>query len=121
MPRERTLKTDPAYLWDMLDAARTVVELVAGRTFADYERTKMLRLATERAIEIIGEAARNVSDERRARHAAIPWQAIISQRHVLAHEYAEIRNEKVWRVATIHVPLLIPEIEAILAAEPPPP
>ncbi len=120
MPRERDLKSDLAYLWDMLDTARTVAELVAGRTFADYESNKMLRLATERAIEIIGEAARNVSEERQARHPEVAWRGIITQRHVLAHDYAEIRNEKIWRVATTHVPALVAIIEPILRAEPPP-
>jgi len=55
MPRE---KSDLKYVWDMLDAASTVQELVRGKSFEDYERTKMLRLAVERSIEIIGEAAR---------------------------------------------------------------
>src|SRR5690554_1511342 len=103
----------------MLDTAKTVREMTAGRTFEDYLSNKMLRLAVERPITIIGEAARNVSDERRARHADVPWQPIIAQRHILVHEYGEIRHEKLWRVATIHVPALIALIEPILAAEPP--
>jgi len=50
-----------SYLWDMLTAARAVVEFIRGRTFEEYERYLLLRSAVERQIEIIGDAARYVS------------------------------------------------------------
>lgn len=121
MPRSPKPKDDLAFLWDMLESARTVQELVAGKTFGDYQRSKILRLAVERSVEIIGEAARNISDARQTQHPEIPWQAIVAQRHVLAHEYAEIKDEKIWRVATMHIPELVRLIEPILEANPPPP
>lgn len=66
----------------------------------------MLRSAVERQIEIIGEAARRVSDDFRVAHPEIAWRPIIAQRHILAHEYGEIEDDLIWRVATIHVPEL---------------
>lgn len=111
-------KADTAYLWDMLDAARAVAEFVSGRSFADYEQSRLLRGAVERHIEIIGEAARPVSDQCREAHVEVPWRLIIAQRHVLAHDYGEIMHERLWRVATIHVPELIRLLEP-LVPEPP--
>lgn len=116
MPPE---KSDLKYIWDMLDAARTVVELTQGKTLADYERTKMLRLAVERSIEIIGEAARRVSDEFKASHAAVPWTAIIATRHVIAHEYGDLQNDKVWRIVTTHIPALVVQLAPIIEKNPP--
>lgn len=52
-PEER----GPAYLWDMREAARGVVENTRGLTFEQYEQDENLRLAIERRIEVIGEAA----------------------------------------------------------------
>ena len=50
---------DPGYLWDMLDAARTIREFTTGVTVEAYLRDRKLQLAVERALEIIGEAARS--------------------------------------------------------------
>ncbi|MFO7899133.1 MAG: DUF86 domain-containing protein [Planctomycetota bacterium] len=113
-PEER----DAAYLWDMLDAARTVQEFVAGKALDDYVADRQLQLAVERAIEIIGEAARRVSKDFRAAHPEIPWRPIIGQRHVLAHEYGEIKHERIWAVATRHVPELITLLEPLVPTEP---
>lgn len=111
-------KNDASYLWDMLDAAKAVREFVSGRRFYDYEGDRMLRGAVERHVEIIGEAANKVSRAFRAAHAEIPWQRIIAQRHVLAHEYGEIEHELLWKVATTHVPELIAKLEKLVPPSP---
>ncbi len=115
----RPEKSDLKYVWDMVDAARSVVEWTEGRSLVDYERTKWLRMAVERSVEIIGEAARHVSDEFRSAHPGVPWQAIIATRHVFAHEYDDLKHDKVWRIATTHVPALIRVLQPILDANPP--
>lgn len=111
-------KDDRVYLWDMLTAARAVVDFTRGRTLADYESDLLLRSAVERQIEIIGEAARRVSKEFQEAHSEIPWRPIQAQRHVLAHDYGEIKHERVWRVAETHVPELIVWLEPLVPAPP---
>ena len=103
-----------AYLWDMLDAARAIQKFVLSRSFEDYKSHRMLRGAVERHIEIIGEAANKLSRGFRAAHPEIPWQRIIAQRNVLAHEYGEVDDSLVWRVATTRIPELISQIEPIV-------
>ena len=112
MPGE---KEDAACLWDMLDAARSVQLFIARRTFHDYAHDRLLRNAVERNVEIIGEAARGVSVSCREAHADIPWRGIIAQRHVLAHDYGEIDDERVWIVATRFIPELIQKLEPLVA------
>jgi uncharacterized protein with HEPN domain len=109
---------DSAWLLDMLMAARAVQSFVAGRTFAEYEADLLLRSAVERQVEIIGEAARGLSDTFKVAHPEILWRPIMAQRHRLAHEYGEIDNALTWSVATIHVTKLIKQIEPLT---PPPP
>ncbi len=98
---------DVSLLWDMLDAARKIQQFVAGKTYHEYSQDEVLQSAVERKLEIIGEAARNVSKAFQEAHPEIPWRGIISQRHFLAHEYGEVRQEKLWRVATVRIPELI--------------
>ncbi len=115
MPHE---KTDLAFLWDMLDAARAVVAFVAETTFEQYAKDRMLRGAVERHIEVIGEAARRVSEAFRDGHPEIPWRGIVAQRHVLAHEYGDIQDDLIWRVATVHIPALIEALAPLVPFSP---
>ena len=98
---------DAAYLWDMLDAARTMEELNCGLDFAQYANDRRTQLAIERSLEIIGEAAGKVSTSFRNAHPEIPWRQIIGQRNVLIHEYGEIKQERIWKVVRENIPQLI--------------
>jgi uncharacterized protein with HEPN domain len=115
MPRE---KSDVSYLWDMVTAAKAAAGFVEGRTLQQYESDLLLRSAVERQVEIIGEAARKVSRALRDQHPDIPWAKMMGQRHVLAHDYGEIKHDRIWRVATLDAPALIQQIEPLI---PPPP
>jgi uncharacterized protein with HEPN domain len=111
-------KADAAYLWDMLDAAKAVLSFTAGMEYDHYISDRKTQLAVERAIEIIGEAARYVSESCKESHPEIPWGKIIRQRHVLAHEYGEIRHERIWALIEKYIPELIGRLEPLV---PPPP
>jgi len=111
MPHE---KLDAAYMWDMLDAAKAIAEFVRDKTYHDYINDRMLRGAVERHIEIIGEAAGHVSQGFRDAHNEIPWRGIIAQRNVIAHEYGEIKHDKIWIVASEFIPKLISILEPII-------
>jgi uncharacterized protein with HEPN domain len=115
MPPE---KGDAAHLWDMLDAALAVRDFTTGRTFHDYQHDRMLRRAVERSVEIIGEAAGRVSESLKAAHPEIPWRRVIAQRHVIAHEYGELEDELIWRVAAHHVPELISALTPLVPPAP---
>jgi uncharacterized protein with HEPN domain len=114
MPRE---KEDLVYLWDMLDAAGAVAEFVKGKSYRDYESDRMLRGAVERHVEIIGEAAKRVSEGFREAHGEIPWRGIIGVRNVLAHDYGEVKDDKMWVVATSSVPELIAALEPLVPSD----
>ena len=90
---------DCGYIWDMHEAACQIVEFSKNKSFGDYQQNKMLRLAVERLLEILGQAAREVSENFIKRYPKIPWQKIMGLRNVLAHEYGEIKDEKVYLVA----------------------
>ncbi|MBU2609335.1 MAG: DUF86 domain-containing protein [Chloroflexi bacterium] len=66
------IERDAAYLWDMLDSARTIQEFMAGMRFEEFLRDRKLQLAIERCVEIIGEASRRISDDLKNTHPEIP-------------------------------------------------
>ncbi|HXO26516.1 MAG TPA: HepT-like ribonuclease domain-containing protein [Thermoanaerobaculia bacterium] len=103
----------------MLEAAQTLRELIAGLSVAAYLADRKTQLAVERAIEILGEAARRVSPAVQQSHPEIPWVGIIAQRNVIAHEYGEIKQERLWVVATVHVEDLIPKLRLLVPPVPP--
>lgn len=107
-------ETDAGYLWDMLDAARAVRRFVASLEQEDYLRDEVVQAAVERKIEIIGEAARKVSGPFQHAHPEVPWVKIAAQRHVLAHDYGDIQHDRIWQVATVHLPVLISQLEQLL-------
>lgn len=73
----------------------------------------------ERNLEIIGEAARNVSENARSMFPDIPWRSVIGLRNIIAHEYGEILQEKVWGICTNRLPDLIKQLERSGVDNPP--
>ena len=112
-------ESDAAFIWDMLRHAQIIVRMTQGMTKAAYVDDERTRFAIERLVEIIGEAAGDVSDTARALAPEVPWRKIIGQRHVLAHEYGAIDHERMWTVASERIPELITALERLLAHAPP--
>jgi uncharacterized protein with HEPN domain len=108
---------DIAPLRDMLYHAKKIADRMCDVPLDQYLNDEDLQWTVERLIEIIGEAARQVSSNFQTTHPQIPWQKIVAQRHVIAHEYGEIDPELIWRVATVHIPTLIAELEPLIRDE----
>jgi uncharacterized protein with HEPN domain len=111
-PEER----DAAYLWDMLQAAKEVNEMMDDHDLAALLENIVLMRALERCIEIIGESAKRVSSSFMHAHPEIPWRQIIGQRNILAHEYGQIDYEMLYKTAVNDIPELIVLIEDFLPA-----
>lgn len=103
-------KKDKAYLWDMLEACISINEFIVGKKFEDFDSEKLLQSAVERQLLILGEAANRVSKELQKSTPKVQWRGIVGQRNILAHEYGDILNERIWRVAKE----LIPDLTKVL-------
>jgi uncharacterized protein with HEPN domain len=71
-------------------------------------------LATVRAIEIIGEAARHIPDEFRILHPGVPWREIVAMRNILVHNYEGTDPKIVHRTATVNLKGLITMMPSII-------
>jgi uncharacterized protein with HEPN domain len=108
---------DDAYLLDMLLAARKVMKYAQGVDFERFDQDEILQDAIMRRIQIIGEAARKVSEEFKEKHPGIPWYEISGMRNRLIHEYFRVIPEKVWEAVEKDIPDLIAELEPLVPPE----
>ena len=105
---------DEDRLRHMLDAAETVLKFTAKKKRSDLDTDEKLALALVRLLEVIGEAARHVSEETRRRFPDIPWKEIAGTRDRLVHGYFDVDLEIVWQITTRDLPPLIKELKKTL-------
>ena len=65
-------------------------------------------------LQVLGESARRLSEETKARRAEVDWRGIIGFRNVMVHDYLEITLARVWEVVELQLPILEDQIEAML-------
>jgi uncharacterized protein with HEPN domain len=91
----------------MLEAARDAAAFAQNRKREDLDRDRQFALALVKCVEIVGEAASQVTAEGQKEVAALPWQDIINMRHRLVHAYYDINMEILWRTIAKDLPPLI--------------
>jgi uncharacterized protein with HEPN domain len=74
----------------------------------------MMRFASVKQIEIIGEAANHISDETKEKFSEIQWRQITGFRHVLVHEYFGIDSRLIWQIIVDDIPSLKINIKEVL-------
>jgi uncharacterized protein with HEPN domain len=104
---------DEVRLRHMLDAAKEAVSFAEGRTRASLEKDRIFELALVKAIEIIGEAAAQLTQERRDSLPQIPWANVIGMRNRLIHAYFDINRDILWKTITDDLPPLIRELDRL--------
>lgn len=108
---------DNIRLRHMLDAAREGLSFARNETRDSLDEDRKLEFSLVKAIEIVGEAAANVTKECREDLPQIPWPNIIGMRNRLIHAYFDINLDILWKTITDDLPPLIAELEKILEAE----
>jgi uncharacterized protein with HEPN domain len=111
------MSRDLGYLLDILHESRMIQEFVKGIDRTAFKVDKMRQYAVIRAIELIGEASRRISQEFQDKHPEIPWHAIIGMRNRLIHEYDRVDLDVVWAALQDDVPELIGLIEPLIPPE----
>jgi len=101
-----------SYLVDMLQYSRETVELISSETYESFIGNRVKRLAIERLIEIIGEAANHVSPETQRTMPKIAWSRIIGIRNKIAHDYGEILSDRIWVIANSSVRELVEQLQS---------
>jgi uncharacterized protein with HEPN domain len=105
------------YLTDIHETMGKIPSFVAGMTYEQFMGDEKTVFAVIRAIEIIGEATKNVPPSVRNRHPEIPWKRMAGMRDRVIHGYRGVDLAIVWETATTTIPDLIPRMARVLAEE----
>ncbi len=108
-------RTDEIRLRHIQDAILYIEKFSEGKKREDLYSHAMYRFSVERQLEIIGEAANNLSATLISQHSDVPWPQIISFRNFIVHEYFGLDLDLIWNVITVHIPPFKIQIEKILA------
>jgi len=103
------------HIEDMIEYLDHAISFTQGVSLEAFEANTEKYLAVSRAMEIVGEAAKQLSPEIRSKHSNIDWRAIIGFRDVLAHAYLSLKSEIVWDSAVNKAPTTRDELLRILA------
>ena len=108
-------KKDKAYLRHILDAVSDIKRFMEGLTKEEFFENKEKQYAVLRALEIIGEATKNLSKELKAKHSEIQWKDIAGMRDKLIHEYFGVNLNLVWETVKKNIPELEKKISEMLS------
>jgi uncharacterized protein with HEPN domain len=104
---------DLSLLIDIVDCIMDINEFTKAIQYHEFEKDKMRKLAVERQLEVIGQAANKISKETQEQMHNVPWGKIIGLRNKLAHDYGEILAERIWLIAKTSILELLQEVEKI--------
>mgnify|MGYP006357245463 FL=1 len=85
--------------------------MVDGRSREDLDDDEMLRLALTKLVEIVGEAAKQVTAAARAERPGVPWSAAARTRDRLVHHYFDIDLDVLWTTVTEDLPRLLDALD----------
>lgn len=91
------MSRDSAYLADILHAALAIRRFTQGVSKEQFLANEEKYEAVNRKFEIIGEAARRLSPEARAKFPDIPWKLVTAMRNILIHDYDDVDLNVVWQ------------------------
>ncbi len=102
------------YIEDIIQAMNAAEEFIRGMDYNEFIKDTKTIYAVIRAMEIIGEAAKNIPEEIREKYPEIPWRQMSGMRDKVINEYFGVRLERVWEVIKKDIPNLKPLFEKIL-------
>ena len=107
-------RDDTVYLRHIVDAIHRIERHLGGVSRDEFFESELVQDAVVRQLEIIGEAARNVSDDFRQAHAEVPWTEIVGMRNRLIHAYFRVDLAIVWEIVEGDLPLLKDQIDRLI-------
>jgi uncharacterized protein with HEPN domain len=102
------------YLRDMLENAELALNFIRGMEYDEFFEDEKSTYAVMRALEVLGEAARQIPEKVREANPDIPWREITAMRNKLMHEYFGANMKVVWKTVQEDLPVIIPVLRKML-------
>lgn len=91
------MKDDLIYVRHILDAIEKIERYLNGASYESFLDNEMMIDAIVRELEIVGEAAGNLSEEFQKKYPELPFDEMIGMRNRLIHEYFGVDTDIVWK------------------------
>ncbi len=108
------MKRDKAYLQHILDAISNIEKFIEGVTKEEFLDNVEKQYAVLRGLEIVGEAAKNISRELKKKYTHVPWKEVAGMRDKLVHQYFGVNLDLVWETLKTKLPELKNQILTML-------
>ena len=99
----------------MRDHAKRAIEYLGPMSAAEFAANGLHAFAVIHAVQIVGEAARKVPNDVRARFPEIAWKFAVGMRNIVVHDYGEVDHVIVWDTVRNDFPPLIATLDRLLA------
>lgn len=107
-------KSDLVYIVHIQRSINQIVEYTNGLKEEEFLSNQLIEDAVVRNFEIIGEAAKQISKEFRAKHSGIEWKKMAGMRDKLIHDYIEVDYAIIWATIQDILPDLKKKIQKII-------
>ncbi len=102
------------FLNDIKNSTTDILDFTDNISYEDFSNDKKTIYAVIRALEIMGEASKNIPSYMRKKYPNIEWKNMAGLRDVLAHEYFGINLPIIWNVVQNKLPILLVNIEKVI-------
>ena len=102
------------FVEDVIDAMDKALQFVEGMSYDEFAQDSKTVFAVVRAIEIIGEAVKNMPKDIREKHPEVPWKGMAGMRDKVIHGYFGVDMKVVWDTVKKRIPEVKPLFEKIL-------
>ncbi len=102
------------FIEDIINAVNMALQFVEGMSYDEFSRDSKTVFAVVRAIEIIGEAVKNIPEDIRGKYPRIPWKGMAGMRDKVIHEYFGVDTKVVWDTVKKRISEVKPLFEKML-------
>ena len=107
------IRQESLFLNDILENIKDIEDFSKNFTKKEFESDRLRQKAIIKSLEIIGEAAKNVSEKTKKKYPRTEWKNIIGTRDRITHAYFGVDYNIIWDIIKKDLPILKKQIEAI--------
>lgn len=108
---------DREFILDMILACNKILEYTKDLSYEDFCKKDIVIDAVVRNIEILGEAAKAISDNLKDKYPEVEWREIARTRDKIIHFYFGVDLSIIWDIVMLDLPNLRNKLERILKSE----